>query len=120
MRMERVNEQIKRELGQMILMGDIHDPRVKLVTIMSVDTSKDLRHARVKFSVLNDDPKVIEQAKEGLESSRGFFRKLIGQRLQLRYTPEIQFYFDKGVQYAAKVDVVLQEIKKMTPAQEEG
>jgi ribosome-binding factor A len=109
-----VNEQIKRELGQMILMGEINDPRVKLVTIMSVDTSKDLRHARVKFSVLNDDPTVIAHAKEGMESSRGFFRKLLGQRLQLRYTPEIQFYFDKGVQYAAQVDMALQEIKKIT------
>jgi len=119
MRMERINEQIKRELGQMILMGDINDPRVQLVTIMSVDTSKDLRHARVKYSVLNDDPKVIAHAKEGLESSRGFFRKLIGQRLKLRYTPEVQFFFDKGVQYAAKVDIVLQEIKNMPTAKEE-
>jgi ribosome-binding factor A len=115
MRMERINEQIKRELGKMILLGEINDPRVKLVTIMNVDTSKDLHHARVKFSVLSDDPTIVQQAKDGLESSRGFFRKLIGQHLQLRYTPEIQFYFDKGVQYAAQVDAALQEIKKITP-----
>jgi ribosome-binding factor A len=112
MRMEKVNALIKRELGNMILFGDIHDPRVSLVTIMSVDVSKDLQHAHVKFSVLKDDPKLIENAIEGLESSRGFIRKMIGQRLKLRYTPEFKFKFDKGVQYAAQIDMTLAEINK--------
>lgn len=111
MRMDKVNELIKRELGNMILFGDINDPRVSLVTIMSVDVSKDLRYANVKFSVLKDDPKMIKNATEGLESCRGFIRKLIGPRLKLRYTPEIRFYFDKGVQYAAQIDMTLAEIK---------
>ncbi|MBF0491114.1 MAG: 30S ribosome-binding factor RbfA [Candidatus Omnitrophica bacterium] len=115
--MEKINEQVKRELGKMILMGDINDPRVKLVTIMSVDISKDLQHARVRFSVLNDDPKVISNAQQGLNSCCGFIRKLIGQRLSLRYTPEFQFIFDKGVQYAAHIDAALEEIKKITPHQ---
>ncbi len=112
MRMDKVNELIKRELGNMILFGDINDPRVSLVSIMSVDVSKDLRYARVKFSVLKDDPQMIKNATEGLESCRGFIRKLIGPRLKLRYTPEIHFYFDKGVQYAAQIDMTLAEIKK--------
>lgn len=112
MRMEKVNQQIKRELGQMIQFGDINDPRVSLVTIMSVETSKDLRYARVKFSVLKDDPILIKNATEGLESCRGFMRKLIGQRLAMRYTPEITFHFDKGVQYMAQIDMTLAEIKK--------
>jgi len=117
MRMDKVNELIKRELGNMIQFGDINDPRVGLVTIMSVDVSKDLRYARVKFSILKDDPKLIKDATEGLESSRGFIRKLMGPRLALRYTPEFHFYFDKGVQYAAQIDIALQEIKKITPSQ---
>lgn len=112
MRMEKVNELIKREISNMILFGDINDPRVSLVTIMNVDVSKDLHYARVKFSVLKDDPKLIKNATEGLESCRGFIRKLIGQRMKLRYTPEIHFYFDKGIQYAAQIDMTLAEIKK--------
>jgi ribosome-binding factor A len=118
MRMEKVNELIKRELGKILQFGDISDPRIALVTIMSVDVSKDLQHARVKYSVLNDDPKAIKNAGEGLDSCRGFIRKLIGQRLSLRYTPEFQFIFDKGVQYAAQIDMALEEIKKNTPPQE--
>jgi ribosome-binding factor A len=112
MRTDKVNAMIKREISNMLMFGDVNDPRVALVTIMNVDVSKDLQHARVKFSVLSDDPKVIKKATEGLESCRGLIRKLIGQRIVLRYTPEFQFYYDKGVQHAAKVDVVLAEIKK--------
>ena len=112
MRMEKVNELIKRELSNMILFGDINDPRVSLVTIMNVEVSKDLRYANVKFSVLKDDAQMIKNATEGLESCRGFIRKLLGPRLKMRYTPEIRFYFDKGVQYAAQIDMTLAEIKK--------
>ena len=112
MRMDKVNALVKRELANMIQFGDINDPRVSLVTIMSVDVSKDLRYANVKFSVLKDDSTIIKNATQGLESCRGFIRKLIGPRLKLRYTPEIRFYFDKGVQYAAQIDMTLAEIKK--------
>lgn len=112
-RIEKVNEFIKREISNMLLLGEIKDPRVKLVTIQSVDTSKDLQHARVKFSVLSDKPQDIQQAGEGLNSSRGFIRRLIAERVDLRYTPEIQFIFDKGVQYMAAVDERLEEIKKL-------
>lgn len=114
MRMEKVNALIKRELGNMILLGEISDPRVKLVTIMSVDVSKDLQHARVKYSVLSDDPIVIKNAKEGLDSSRGFVRKTIASKVVLRYTPVFQFFFDKGISHAAHIDATLEEIKKLS------
>ncbi len=112
MRIERVNELIKREISNMILMGDISDPRVKLVTIVNVDVSKDLHHARVRFSVLSDDPIVIKNATKGMDSARGFVRKTIASKVVLRYTPEFQFIFDKGIQHAAHVDATLEEIKK--------
>ena len=90
------------------------------MTIINVDVSKDLQHARVRFSTLADTPKEIEAAKEGFESSRGYIRKLISQRLALRYTPEFQFIYDKGIKHAADVDKVLEEIKQLKPAQGEG
>ena len=116
MRIEKVNSSIKRELGAMLELGEINDPRISFVTIMNVDVSKDLRHARVKFSTLSDDPKDIKAAVQGFESSRGFIRKLISQRLALRLTPEFQFIYDKSVKYAADVDRALEEIKKLQPA----
>ncbi len=114
MRIDRVNQLVKRELGNMILFGELNDPRVKLVTIVSVDVSKDLQHARVRFSVLSDDPVVIKNAKEGLDSAKGFVRKTIASKIVLRYTPEFQFFFDKGISHAAHIDAKLEEIKSLT------
>ncbi len=113
-RVERISELIKREICNMIQLGDINDPRVRLATITSVEVSKDLQHARVKFSVLSDDPAVIKNTTDGFNSCRGLIRRLIGQRLVTRHTPEFHFIFDKTVQHAARIDAVLEEIKKTT------
>jgi len=116
MRIEKVNSSIKRELANIIHLGEIRDPRISFVTITNVDVSKDLQHAKVKFSTLSDDPDDIKAAKAGFESSRGYIRKLISQRVDLRYTPEFQFIYDKSVKYAVEIDKVLQEIKQLKPA----
>ena len=116
MRIEKINSSIKRELASIILLGDVRDPRIAFTTIINVDVSKDLQHARVRFSTLKDTLKDIEAAVEGFESCRGYIRKLISQRLALRYTPEFQFIYDKGIKHAADIDKVLEEIKKLKPA----
>ncbi len=120
MRIEKVNSSIKRELANILQAGEVRDPRISFVTILSVDVSKDLQHARVRFSTLSDEPKGIKEAVEGFNSCRGYIRKLISERVVLRYTPEFQFIYDKGIKYAADVDRVLEEIKQLkSPAQEE-
>ena len=119
MRIEKVNSSIKRELANIILLGEVRDPRISFVTIINVDVSKDLQHARVRFSVFADTPDKIKAAQEGFESCRGYIRKLISQRVVLRYTPEFQFIYDKGIKHAADVDKVLEEIKKLKPAQKD-
>ena len=111
-RMEKVNQQIKREIGNMIQYGEISDPRLTFVTITYVDCSKDLQHARVGFSVLSNNRKEIQKVQEGLSSARGFVRKLIGQRVRLRYTPEIIFIHDDTLAYSSMIDQTLDEIKK--------
>ena len=117
MRIEKVNSSIKRELANIIHLGEVHDPRVSFVTIINVDVSKDLQHARVKFSTLSDDPKGVKAAIAGFESCRGYIRKLISQRIVLRYTPEFQFIYDKSVKYAVEIDKILKEVKQLKPAQ---
>lgn len=111
MRIEKINQLIKREISNMLLYGDINDPRLSFVTIMEVDTSRDLQHARVKFSVLTDDEKEIKNVQDGLDSARGFIRKMISQRIDLRYTPEIVFIHDRSLQYQAQIDRTITEIK---------
>ena len=86
------------------------------MTIQSVDVSRDLQHARVRFSTLSDDPIAIKHAIEGLNSSAGYIRKLISKKVDMRYTPEVQFIYDKGIQHAASIDQALEEIKKLKTA----
>ncbi len=112
-RMEKVNSQIKRELCSMIQFGDLRDPRINFVTILNVDVSKDLQHARVRFSTLSDKQEDIDKATAGLNSCCGYVRKLIAQRLSMRYTPEFQFIYDKGIQYSLQVDKTLEEIRRL-------
>ena len=119
-RIEKVNEAIRRELSNMIHMGDISDPRVRHVTIMSVEVTKDLQYARVKFSTLSEDPKDIASAAAGLDSCRGLIRKLIAERVVMRYTPQYTFIYDKSMHYADQVDKALEEIKKLKPARKDA
>ena len=95
-RLERVNEQLRMEIGNMILREELQDPRVGFVTVMRADVSADLQHAHVYVSCLGA-PAEQERTLAALVSAGGFVRKLIGQRIRLRYTPEIVFHLDHSV-----------------------
>ncbi len=108
-RMEKINEAMRREIGQ-IVHREIKDPRLEFVTITHVEVTKDLQHAKVYFSVLGDHEQA-ERAEQGLESARGFVRKLVGQRVRMRYTPELEFLFDESIEYSARIEAALEDIK---------
>ena len=107
-RIERINEMVKREISVMLL-EEIRDPRLKFVTILSVDVSKDLQHAKVFFSVLGHDHK---GAQEALQNAKGFIRRLVGQRVVMRYTPEIDFIYDKSIEYSDRIEQTLLDINR--------
>ena len=111
-RMDKVNAQIKREIGTMILMGEINDPRLKFVTITYAQVSKDLQYAKVGFSILNNTPEEIKNVQQGLNSARGYVRKLIGERVKMRFTPEINFVYDHSMEYSDQIHRTLEEIKR--------
>jgi ribosome-binding factor A len=104
-RPERVAEMVLRELSQ-LLIRDLKDPRLRGVTLTRVKMSDDLRHARVFFSHLQGHAQASEAIK-GFRSAAGFIRRQIGSALQLRYTPELDFEFDPGIENAARVDELL-------------
>ena len=107
-RIDKINQRIKREVGDIVL-KELKDPRLEFVTITKVEVSRDLRHAKVYFSVLGNAQK-LKEAQEGLESARGFVRKLIGARVRMRYTPEMEFFYDRTIEYSARIEAALQEI----------
>ena len=109
-RQEKVAESIKKEIS-LILHDEFKDPRLGFVTITHVEITPDLRNAKVFYSVLgkDDDYKKTQQA---LESGLGFIRRLVAQRLSLRFSPELIFRQDRSLEYALRIEEVLQEIKQ--------
>ncbi|MGI2327183.1 30S ribosome-binding factor RbfA [Planococcus sp. YIM B11945] len=116
MRSNRVGEQMKKELSE-IISRKLKDPRIGFVTVTDVEVTGDLQQATVYISVLGDD-KTKEQTLLGLSKSKGFIRSEIGQRIRLRKTPELSFEFDTSVAYGNRIDSLLREIKE-EPKEEE-
>ena len=108
-RADRVSEAIKREVSVM-LTQEIKDPGIHFVTVTAVETTDDLRHAKIFVSILGDE-KTRQESLEGLERAKGFLRGEIGHRLQLRYTPEIQFRLDKSLDHVMRIKGLLNELK---------
>jgi len=104
-RTDRVADQIQRELANLIQF-DVKDPRVGMVTITTVEVTKEFEKARIYFTVLGDD-KTRESTAEGLARAAGFLRKELARRLKLRTTPGLQFVYDKSIAHAAKMSQLI-------------
>ena len=99
-RIHRINDEIQRELAAQL--RNLKDPRVSgtgMVSITRVDTTNDLRYARVYVSVLNKDQE--KDVLKGLKSAAGYLRRELGHALQLRYTPELHFSGDDPIPHGA-------------------
>jgi len=98
-----------REVVSLAILMDIKDPRVSDVTVTYVEVSGDLRIAKVHVSVMGDETKQ-RLCLKGLTSSRGFLQKKVGNRVDTKYTPQIQFVLDKGVKNSMVVTKILDEV----------
>ena len=107
-RIERVNEQIKREIGD-IIQRELGDPRLGFVTITRVNVSRDLRHAKISFSVLGD-LKQKENAQASLDNARGLIRRYLSSRVMMRFLPELIFVHDNSLEFSARIEEKLKEI----------
>ena len=104
----RINDEMQKELSA--LLREIKDPRVSgaMVSITAAQVTPDMKYATVYFSVLGGDPK---ETKKGLDSAKGFIRREIAARLNLRNTPEFNFVFDDSIRYGAHISKLLEDIK---------
>lgn len=111
-RMEKLNNLFKREIGNMLLFGEIRDPRVRDVTVTYVDTSKDLSYAHVGFSILSDDPRDVQAVTDGLDSASGRVRKLLGGRVDLRHIPQVKFVYDTTIADCLKMNKTFETMRE--------
>lgn len=112
-RPKRVAEEIKEALAQ-IIQYEVKDPRLSeaLVTVSSVEVSRDLQNAQVHVSVLSDDNEEAEGVIAALEHSKGFIKRQLGQAVTLRFMPELQFRLDTSGRHAARIQELLQQIQR--------
>lgn len=110
LRANRVAEQMKKELGD-ILTRKIKDPRVGFVTVTDVEVTGDLQQAKIYVSVLGDEQEKQESLL-GLAKAKGFIRSEIGQRIRLRKTPELFFEFDEAQEYGNRIEKLLRDLRE--------
>ena len=112
-RIGRINEEIQRELASLI--PNVKDPRVSgLIPVTAVDTTPDLRYAKIYISVL--DKSDCAQVLKGLKSASGYLRRELGHALQLRYTPELTFVRDDSIDQGAHILDMLRDPNVVKPA----
>jgi ribosome-binding factor A len=106
-RMRRVNESVRQVLSESI--GQLKDPRIGFVTITGVETSPDLRHARVYLSVLGAERKRA-QTLAGLEAARSLLQAQLGRELRLKRTPQLAFEYDPSVERGVRMTKLIDEL----------
>ena len=109
-RMDRINEELKREISNIINYEMKNSNVTGLISVTKVKTSPDLRHTRAYVSMINC--KSTKNTLAALKSSSGFIRSRVAEKLNLRTTPEMIFEFDDSMEYGQKIDTILQEIMK--------
>ena len=113
-RSERVAEAIREEVATFLSEG-VRDPRVsRLVTVTSVEITRDLRHASIYVSVLGDEQERADTL-AGLADLGGFLRGRVGRALQLRAAPTFAFKYDDSIQRAARIESLLAQVRDATP-----
>lgn len=109
-KIQRINEEIQRELA--LLLRSIKDPRINqgMISVTAVDTTNDLHQAKVFLSVygLQSDKEFMK----GLKSAAGYLRHELGQSLNLRHTPELQFELDKSIERGARISEIINNLEE--------
>lgn len=110
-RAEKLSEEIKRELSQ-IIQNEIKDPRVpELISVTNVDVTRDLSYAKVSISIMADE-EARKNAMIALDKAKGFIRRELGRRLTLRSVPEIAFFSDASIEHGAYINQLIEKVMK--------
>jgi ribosome-binding factor A len=110
-RHERVEEAIRKEVS-LIIHDELKGPRIGFVTIIRVELTKDLRNAKIFYSVLGKEED-HKKTKLALDSALGYIRSLVAQRINMRFATELVFQEDHSSEYSVRIEEVLNKIKEL-------
>ncbi|BBE09551.1 ribosome-binding factor A [Mycoavidus cysteinexigens] len=105
-RINRIADQIQRDLSEMITRGEVKDPRIGFVTLQSVELTPDYAHAKVWFTTLSGDPQVSRTA---LNHAAGHLRNLLFKRLHIHTVPTLHFIFDETLEKAVELSQLIDQ-----------
>jgi len=108
-RPDRVGDQIRLELSEMLTRGAVHDPGIGFITLTRVTVSPDLQMARVYYTSMGDAKARLETEK-ALQRATPFFRRQVGSRLRLRRVPELDFRFDESIAHQDRIEQILRDL----------
>ena len=107
-RIDKINTEVQRELSAVI--RELKDSRIPIMTsVVAVHVTNDLRYAKAYISVMGDE-KVRSEALAALKNAKGFIRREIGHRINLRYTPEFVFELDRSIEHGAHINELLKKL----------
>ncbi len=110
-RPERVAGQMHKVVSELLLSGEIKDPRVALITLTEVRVTRDLSLARFYYTVLGaESDKAV--AAEGLAKAAPFIRRTLGRQMRLRHIPELRFEYDRSADTGRRIDELLREARR--------
>ena len=102
---DRIDSIMQKEISY-IVANEVKNPNIKFVTITNVDVTNDLSYAKVYFTTLDDKVETLK----GLKSAKGFIRKSLADTLELRHIPELEFIYDKSIEYGKRIEDKIKEI----------
>jgi len=106
-RKDRVSEQIKRELADLIR-TELKDPRVGMISLTDVEVTPDYAHAKVFFSTLAGGEN-LQAVQTGLQKASGFLRRELGKRIRIHTTPQLHFVYDQSLERGADLSKLIDE-----------
>ena len=106
-KIERLNDQFQKEIS-IILQTEVKDQDIKFVTITGCEITNDLSFCKVYFTLLDDTKR--ESTLEALKGASSFIRSLLSQRIEIRHTPELRFYYDESIDYGNKIEKIIEKI----------
>jgi ribosome-binding factor A len=108
-RPDRVGDQIRQELSELLSRGEVHDPGFGFITLTRVQVTADLQLARVYYTTMGDE-KARKDTARALQRATPFLRRHVGGRLQLRRVPELEFRFDESVAHQDRIEQILRDL----------
>lgn len=116
LRLQRIGDRIRQDLSEMIVMGEIRDPRIAGITITDVTIDRELAYADVYLSALEGSERAVE-ALQGFTSASGYIRRALSDRIELRVFPRLRFHWDPTPERADRIERLLADLREEPPVE---